>query len=94
MPKLSRDRVNQLARVLVDEMTRARTVNLLKDRDAVRQSIVHALGDELKHEEEREHRVRLRILAMKKPPMAPSREYDTLFRQLMEEEYAHDGLTI
>jgi hypothetical protein len=94
MPKLSRDRVNQLARLLVDEMTRARAVNLLKDRDAVRQSIVHALGDELKHEEEREQRVRLRIMAMKKPPQAPSREYETLFRQLMEEEYAHDGLTI
>jgi len=94
MPKLSRDRVNQLARLLVDEMTRARAVNLLKDRDAVRQSIVHALGDELKREEEREQRVRLRILAMKKPPLPQTREYETLFRQLMEEEYAHDGLTI
>ncbi len=53
MHKLSRERINQLARELLDAMTRTKSVALLKDRDVVRQSIAHALADELKREEAR-----------------------------------------
>jgi len=38
------------------------------DREVVRQSIAHALGDELKREEEREENVRRRIATMRKGP--------------------------
>jgi hypothetical protein len=58
----------------------------------VRQSIAHALDDELRREEEREENVRRRIASMKKPPPSRSREYEMLFRQLMEEEYLREGL--
>lgn len=92
MHKLSRERVNQLARDLLEAMTSTRAVTLLKERDVVRQSIAHALADELKREEEREENVRRRIALMKKPPTAGSRDYEQLFRQLMEEEYLREGL--
>jgi hypothetical protein len=92
MHKISRERVTQLARDLLEAMTRTRSVTLLKERDVVRQAIAHALDDELRREEEREENVRRRIASMKKPLPLRSREYETLFRQLMEEEYLREGL--
>jgi hypothetical protein len=92
MHKISRERVNQLARELLDAMTKTKSVILLKDRDVVRQSIAHALADELKREEEREHHVRGRIASMKHGPSQGSREYEQLFRKMMEEEYLREGL--
>lgn len=92
MHKISRERVNQLARELLDAMTRTKSVILLKDREVVRQSIAHALADELKREEEREDNVRRRLATMKKGPARGSREYEQLFRKMMEEEYLREGL--
>ncbi len=92
MHKISRERVNQLARELLDAMTRTKSVILLKDREVVRQSIAHALADELKREEEREENVRRRLATMKKGPALGSREYEQLFRKMMEEEYLREGL--
>jgi hypothetical protein len=92
MHKMSRERVNQLARDLLDAMTRTHSVILLKERDVVRQSIAHALADEFKREEEREDNVRRRLAAMKKGPAAGSREWELLFRKFMEEEYLREGL--
>jgi hypothetical protein len=92
MHKISRERVNQLARELLDAMMRTQSVTLLKDREVVRQSITHALADELKREEEREENVRRRIAEFKRPPAAGSREWDALFRKFLEEEYLREGL--
>jgi len=92
MRKISRERVVQLARDLLDAMVRMRSVTLLKDREVVRQSIAHALADEFKREEEREENVRRRISALRRPPARTSREYEELFRNLMEEEYLREGL--
>lgn len=90
--KMSRERVSQLARDLLEAMTKTESVILLKDREVVRQSIAHALADEFKHEEEREENVRRRLAALKKPPPVKSREWEQLFRKLMEEEYLREGL--
>jgi uncharacterized protein len=92
MLKLSRERVNQLARDLLDAMTRNDTVALLKDREVVRQAIAHALADEFKREEEREENVRRRLATMKPKPAVGTREYELLFRKLIEEEYLREGL--
>ncbi len=92
MHRISRERVNQLARELLESMTRTKSVVLLKDREVVRQSIAHALADELKREEEREENVRRRIAGMRKGPRPGSREYEELFRKYMEEEYLREGL--
>lgn len=73
-------------------MLRTKSVTLVKDREVVRQSIAHALADEFKREEEREENVRRRIGTMRKPPARNSREYEELFRSLMEEEYLREGL--
>ncbi|HEY8711466.1 MAG TPA: DUF507 family protein [Thermoanaerobaculia bacterium] len=93
MVKLSRERVDRLARELVDAMSRSRAVMFLKDRDAVRLAIAHALADELRREEEREENVRKRIAAMRKTPPRGSAEWEQLFRNLMNEEYVRDSET-
>jgi hypothetical protein len=92
MHRISRERVNMLARELLEAMLRSRALVLLKDREVVRQSIAHALADELKREEEREDKVRRRIEAMKQTPLPASKEWEQLFRKMMEEEYLREGL--
>ena len=92
MLKMSRERVEKLARELVDAMTASKAVVLLKPRDNVQQSVAHALAEEFKREEEREEIVRKRIAAMKKAPSRKSPEWEDLFRKLMEEEYLREGL--
>lgn len=92
MVRPSRERITQLARDLLEAMTRSRAVTLLKDREVVRQAIATALADELKREEEREENVRKRLAAAKGVPKPGTLEYEMLFRQLMEEEYVRDGL--
>jgi len=92
MPKWSRERINQLARDRHEVLTRAQTVRLLKDREAVRQAIAHALDDELRREQEREENVRRKLATIKKPPSPGSPEYEQLFRKLLEEEHVREGL--
>jgi len=92
MRRLSRERVNQLARDLLEAMTRNRTVVLMKDRDAVHQAIATALAEELKREEEREEVVRRRLATLRKGPRPGTREWEELFRKMMEEEYLREGL--
>lgn len=81
-----------LARELLEAMLRSRALVLLKDREVVRQSIAHALADELKREEEREENVRRKIMGMKQSPLGGSKEWEQLFRKMMEEEYLREGL--
>ena len=93
MAKFSRERASHLARILLDEMLRGRTVTLLKDREAVRQAVAHALVDELKHEEERQERVLQRLASMSKAPSPKTREWEALYRLMIDEEYTREGLT-
>ena len=92
MVRMSRERVERLARDLFDAMTRSSAVTLLKDREVVRQSIIQTLAEEFRREEEREETVRKRIAASRKPPAKKSAEWQELFRKLMEEEYLREGL--
>ena len=91
MPKPSRERIAQIARLIVDEMSRSENVKLLKEREAVRQSVVHALVDELKQDEERQANVLQRLGALGDAPERGSREWDQLFRKLLDEEYERTG---
>lgn len=87
MYKLTRERVSLLARLITDGLENQSSNRLLKDAEIVRQAILHALVDEVKHDEEHRNNVREKILAMKRPPVPSSREWDLLFRKLLDEEY-------
>jgi hypothetical protein len=93
MVRPSRERLNQLAKDLVDALARSNAVILLKDREVVRQAMAHALTDELRREEERDESARRRIAAMgRQAPRAATPEYEELFRKFVEEEYLREGL--
>lgn len=91
MVKMTRERVEQMAREILETMTASRAVVFLKSRDAVQQAIAQSLSEELQREEEREEAVRRRIASMRKPPARKSAEWEHLFRKLMEEEYLREG---
>ncbi|MFL6245648.1 MAG: DUF507 family protein [Thermoanaerobaculia bacterium] len=92
MVRPSRERLSHLARELVDALARSRAVILLKDREVVRQAVAQALAEELRREEDCQENARRRITAMRGAPKPKTREYEELFRQLMEEEYLREGL--
>jgi hypothetical protein len=92
MVRPSRDRFTALARQIVDALDRSRAVVLLKEREAVRQAVAQALADEVRREEEREENARRRIAAMKGAPRPRSKEWEELFRKLVEDEYLREGL--
>jgi len=93
MVRPSRERLNQLAKDLIDALARSNSVILLKEREVVRQAMAHALTDELRREEEREESARRRIAAMaRQAPKAGTAEYEELFRRFVEEEYLREGL--
>ena len=92
MVKMSRERVEKLARDLVSAMARSRAVTFHKERDAVHQLVAHALSEEFRREEEREENVRRRMQSMKKTPSRKSPQWEELFHRMMEEEYVREGL--
>ncbi|HEU4886761.1 MAG TPA: DUF507 family protein [Thermoanaerobaculia bacterium] len=92
MVRPSRERLSHLARELVDALARSRAVVLLKDREVVRQAVAQALAEELRREEDCQENARRRISTMRGAPRPKTREYEELFRQLMEEEYLREGL--
>jgi hypothetical protein len=93
MVRPSRDRLNELARELVDAVSRSRAVILLKDREAIRQAVAQALADELTRQEVREETARKRIAALKRGgPKPQTPEWEALFRKFVDEEYLREGL--
>lgn len=90
MQKPSKERVSSIARLLVDALERVESVHLIKDREAVRQSIVHSLIDELRHDEERQAAVLQRL--GNNPELVPgSKDWENAVRRLLEEEYERVG---
>jgi hypothetical protein len=92
--RFSRDRAGHLANVLSDELQRQPSVRFLRDSDNVRQSILHALFEELRHDEERQAAVLQKIRELTDAPSAGTRDWDSLFRRLLDEEYERHGFDI
>ncbi|MDQ3281278.1 MAG: DUF507 family protein [Acidobacteriota bacterium] len=87
----SRERLERLARELVDALARSKSVVLLKDREQVRQAVAQALAEELRREESREETARQRIAAMR-GPRPDTKEWEELFVRFIEEEAVREGL--
>ena len=92
MVKMTRERVEKLARDLVSTLARSRSVSFHKDLDSVQQVVSHALAEELRREEEREENVRRRLGTIRKGPPRGSAQWEELFHKMMEEEYVREGL--
>jgi hypothetical protein len=88
----SRERLDDLARELFATLSRSRTVIFLKDSTPALQAVTQALTEELRREEERQANARRRISELDDAPPGGSKEWQDLFRRLVEDEYLRDGL--
>ncbi|MGA7614958.1 MAG: DUF507 family protein [Thermoanaerobaculia bacterium] len=84
MHRLSRDRIQSLARLVADELASLKGVRVLRDTDAIRQSVGQALTEEAKREEEKAKFVIDQITKMSGAPAPGSREWTTLFQKIYE----------
>ncbi|HEX8617033.1 MAG TPA: DUF507 family protein [Thermoanaerobaculia bacterium] len=87
----TRERIEHLARELVDALARSRSVVFLKQREAVRQAVSQALAEEMRREEQREETARRRLAALDEP-RPNTKEWQELFLKFIEEEAVRDGL--
>lgn len=87
MIRPSRERIALLARQIVDELARDENTRLLRDRDTLRQSVIQALTEELRHDELRIAAVESRLATLTDAPRRGSREWQTLWQRLLDEEY-------
>jgi hypothetical protein len=87
MLKPSRERIEHLAEQIISAMEKDGNVLLLKDREAIRQSVVHALLDELRQTEERVTNVLRRLTGMADIPAEGTAAWEERFRLLLEEEF-------
>jgi hypothetical protein len=83
----SKDRIALLARTIVAELTKQGSVRLLRDPELVRQAVANTLTDELRHDDERDTRIRIRIASALDAPPPSSKEWDAIYRKLFAEEY-------
>ena len=91
MVRPSRERLSHLARELVDALARCAPCCSSKTAKSS-QAVAQALAEELRREEDCQENARRRISAMRGAPKPKTREWEELFRILMEEEYLREGL--
>jgi len=94
MQKFSRERIHGLASILLDRLEGHRSIHILKDRETLLQSLIHGLSEELKRDEERMVTVEERIAALRGGPRRGTKEWEALFRKLLDEEYDNEGFDI
>lgn len=92
MQRVSRERQSQIARAVADELGRDGSTRLLKDRETIRQSIIHALTEELRRDEERASSAQKRMIDSD-PSLEPgSSEWNAAYERMLIEEYdRHSG---
>lgn len=89
MLKLSKERIQHLAKLVCDQLTRNPSVKFLKDRETVKQSVIHALADRVRHDEERHLRVEAKL--NEAGVRRGSRKWEEDYRRLVEEDWANDS---
>lgn len=87
MIRPSRERIALLARQIVDELARDENTHLLRDRDTLRQSVIQALTEELRHDEIRVMAVEARLAALADAPRRGTKEWQALWQKMLDDEY-------
>jgi hypothetical protein len=67
-------------------------VEIVEDRDTIRQQVVQILTDTLKEEEKADAEVRKRITSQKKEILEGSEEWDVLYRKYYFDELRRMGI--
>jgi hypothetical protein len=84
--RLSREKINKLSHVIVDELVRLEDIDFIEDRNTIRLEVVKILNEELKKEEELDKEARRKIESQKRSVPEGSLEWDILYRKYYAEE--------
>lgn len=84
--KLSKNRVNFLTKLIVDEIQNSEDIDYKEDLGNIRFKIYHLILDELKMFEDIETMAHDKIISQKKNIPEGSREWEILFRKYTGEE--------
>jgi hypothetical protein len=84
--RLSREKVNQLAQLLAEELASRDEVEFIEDRNTIRLEIIHIINEELKKEEGIDQAARKKIESQKRSVPEGSVEWDILYRKYYSEE--------
>jgi hypothetical protein len=84
--RLSREKVNKLSHLVIDELVKLDNLEFIEDRNTIRLEIVKILNEELKREETLDQEARKKIASQKKTVPEGSLEWDILYRKYYAEE--------
>jgi hypothetical protein len=84
--RLSRAKINQLSRLVVDALDEDLGVRLRKDANVTRLEIVKVITEEVKRDAMIDEFVRTKISSQKRDFPEGGREWDILYRQYYREE--------
>ncbi|MGD0267564.1 MAG: DUF507 family protein [Candidatus Sulfotelmatobacter sp.] len=90
--RLSRDKVNVLARAVFDVLKQTDEVEFIEDPNAIRQQARKILEDLLNHEERIDQAARQKIESQKRTILEGSQEWDILYRKYYNEEVKKLGI--
>ena len=84
--RLSREKVNKLSHVIIDELVGLDDIDFVEDRNTIRLEVVKILNEELKREEELDKEARKKIESQKRSVPEGSLEWDILYRKYYADE--------
>ncbi len=90
--RLSRDKVNVLARAVADALQQMDEVDFIEDPNTIRQAARKILEDLLNHEERIDVAARHKIESQKRTILEGSQEWDILYRKYYNEEVKKLGV--
>jgi hypothetical protein len=84
--RLSREKINQLSHLIVQELMNSEGIGLLQPENDVRLEVVRVITEELRIDDQLDQRVREKLTSYSRPIIEGSREWDIMYRKLYEEE--------
>ena len=90
--RLSRDKVNVLARAVADALKEIDEVDFIEDPNTIRQETRKILEELLNHEERIDKAARLKIESQKRTILEGSQEWDILYRKYYNDEVRKLGI--
>ena len=84
--RLSREKVNKLSHVVIEELVKLDNLEFIEDRNTIRLEIVNILNEELRKEETLDQEARKKIASQKRTVPEGSLEWEILYRKYYADE--------
>ena len=89
--RLSREKINQLSHLIIQELADSEEINLLQPDNDVRLDIVRVITEEIKVDDQVDKKVQEKLASYSRPILEGSREWEVMYRKLYEEELTRLG---